>query len=89
MLAAGQSPDEIVQFFAARYGDRVLADLPRSGFNLLLFGWVGGSIALVALVGGSVLLRMRSRSAGAAVDAGAVDEDWLDDQLRAPDAAER
>ncbi len=58
-LAAGTPPDQIVFFFRARYGDRVLAQLPREGFNLLLFGWVAGSLALVAAGGGFALLRMR------------------------------
>ena len=58
-LAAGTPPDQIVFFFRARYGDRVLAQLPREGFNLLLFGWVAGSLALVAAGGGFALFRMR------------------------------
>ena len=58
-LAAGTPPDQIVFFFRARYGERVLAQLPREGFNLLLFGWVAGSLALVAAGGGFALLRMR------------------------------
>ena len=41
-LAAGQTPDDILLFFSSRFGERVLADLPRSGFNLVLFGWVRG-----------------------------------------------
>ena len=66
-LAAGTPPDQIVFFFRARYGDRVLAQIPREGFNLLLFGWVGGSLLLVSLGGGFALWRMR-RSAGATTD---------------------
>jgi cytochrome c-type biogenesis protein CcmH len=58
-LAAGDEPDEIVFSFSARYGDRVLAELPREGFNLLLFGWVGGSLLAVAMLGGFFLLRLR------------------------------
>ncbi|MYH40666.1 MAG: hypothetical protein F4150_02595 [Chloroflexi bacterium] len=68
-LAAGTPPDQIVFFFRARYGDRVLAQLPREGFNLLLFGWVAGSLALVAAGGGFALLRMR-RSARRSARAG-------------------
>ena len=67
-LAAGTPPDQIIFFFRARYGDRVLAQIPREGFNLLLFGWVAGSLALVALGGGFALRRMRRsarRRAGA------------------------
>jgi len=67
-LAAGTPPDQIVFFFRARYGERVLADLPREGFNLLLFGWVAGSLLLMGAGGGWALWRMRrttlSRAAG-------------------------
>lgn len=67
-LAEGTPPDQIVFFFRARYGERVLADLPREGFNLLLFGWVAGSLLLMGGGGGWALWRMRrstlSRAAG-------------------------
>ena len=83
-LAAGEGPDEIVGFFSDRYGQRVLADLPKSGFNLVLFCWVGASIALVALIGSVVLLRLRrSAVARSGPPLGEAEERWLDDQLRA------
>ena len=84
-LAAGANNDDVLLFFSTRFGDRVLADLPRSGFNLVLFGWVGGSILLVGLGGGMMLWRLR-RSARPLAAAGApseVDERWLDEQLDA------
>ena len=86
-LAAGATGDDILLFFSNRYGERVLADLPRSGFNLVLFGWVGGSIVLVALGGGAMLWRLRrtARPAPALAGGGALteaDDDWLDEQLR-------
>ncbi len=81
-LAEGAAPDEIVLFFSNRYGERVLADLPKSGFNLVLFGWVGGSIVLVALVGGLVLLRMRrSATFVPTVPLDDAEERWLDEQI--------
>ncbi len=58
-LEAGDDPDAIIFSFAARYGDRVLAELPREGFNLLLFGWVGGSILGVGVFGAFFLWRLR------------------------------
>jgi len=58
-LAAGDEPDDIIFAFSARYGDRVLAELPREGFNLLLFGWVGGSILAVGALGALFLWRLR------------------------------
>ena len=89
-LAAGASGDDILLFFSNRFGDRVLADLPRSGFNLVLFGWVGGSIVVVAVAGGATLWRLR-RSAmplfatpGGALTLSEDDERWLDEQLAAP-----
>jgi cytochrome c-type biogenesis protein CcmH len=61
-LSQGRSPDDILVYFRSRYGQRVLAELPREGFNLVLFGWTGGSIALVALLGGLYLYRLRRAS---------------------------
>ena len=80
-LAAGDTPDDIILFFSNRYGERVLADLPKSGFNLVLFGWVGGSLLLVATLGTSALLRLRRTAALPAVEAlDAEGERWLDEQ---------
>ena len=50
-LAAGESRDEILQFFVDRYGTAVLAEPPKSGFNLLV--WIAPPVALMA--GGAVL----------------------------------
>jgi cytochrome c-type biogenesis protein CcmH/NrfF len=61
-LAAGRPPDDIVLFFKNRYGERVLADLPKSGFNLLLWGWVGASLLLVTAGGALGLYRLRRAS---------------------------
>lgn len=91
-LIAGTPPDEIVLYFRTRYGQRVLAEIPREGFNLVLFGWVGGSVLLVALGGALTLARLRratrARAPGAAGDAAraatapnAAEERWLDAQL--------
>ncbi len=88
-LAEGVAPDEIVLFFSNRYGERVLAELPKSGFNLLLFGWVGGSTVLVALAGGLTLLRMRRSAAPApAGPLDAAEERWLDEQMDGEAGAE-
>ena len=50
-LAQGDSRSEILQFFVDRYGPGVLAEPPKSGFNLLV--WVIPPIAL--LLGSGIL----------------------------------
>ena len=82
-LEAGAPPDDIVLYFRNRYGERVLREIPREGFNLVLFGWVGGSLALVALVGGGFLYRLRraSRVRPAPADPPSPDDRWLDAQI--------
>jgi cytochrome c-type biogenesis protein CcmH len=87
-LAAGSTPDEIILFFENRYGPKVRAELPRSGFNLWLFGWVGGSILAVGAAGGWYLLSLqrRTRLSAAPAAASSVDDDWLDAEI---EAAER
>ncbi|MDA0988849.1 MAG: cytochrome c-type biogenesis protein CcmH [Chloroflexi bacterium] len=56
-LAAGESRDDIFQFFVDRYGPGILAEPPKSGFNLLV--WV---IPPMALLLGSGALTMIVRS---------------------------
>jgi len=36
-LAEGRSAEEIKDYFAAQYGDRVLAEPPRKGFDLIIW----------------------------------------------------
>ncbi len=84
-LASGRGSDDIILYFSDRFGDVVLAELPREGFNLWLFGWVGGSIVLVAVIGAAALWRQRRGARLAPAGAGALDaseERWLDEQLR-------
>jgi cytochrome c-type biogenesis protein CcmH len=88
-LADGRENDEIIFFFSNRYGQRVLADIPREGFNLVLFGWVGGSLIVVGLGGALFLLQLRrSGRAYRATQATTTapvespeDEAWLDREL--------
>src|SRR5262249_40970528 len=77
-LARGESEQQIVASFQDRFGQRVLADVPGRGFNLVLFAWVALSLLLVAAVGTAVLLRLR-RSARPAAVATSEDERWLDE----------
>lgn len=80
-LEQGQSDTEIIDYFTGRYGDRVLADVPREGFNLWLFAWVGGSMVLVVALGAFVLLRLRRTANPVPAGIAAEDERWLDDEL--------
>jgi cytochrome c-type biogenesis protein CcmH len=62
-LAAGESREQVLEFFAQRYGRDIVAFPPKSGFNLVawLFPVVGIGALLVA--GGLVLRSMAARRA--------------------------
>ena len=69
MLAEGATRQEVLAYFADRYGQNVLASPPKSGFNLL--AWTlplaGLLAALVAVL--LVLRAMKGRNDGAAGEA--------------------
>jgi cytochrome c-type biogenesis protein CcmH len=50
-LAAGEKPEEIINYFQANYGDRVLQAPPRKGFTGLV--WI---LPFVGLLAGVVIL---------------------------------
>ena len=56
-LAQGESSDDIYQFFVDRYGLGILAEPPKSGFNLLI--WV---IPPIGLLLGSIVLTLTVRA---------------------------
>lgn len=56
-LAEGESRDDIFQFFVDRYGPGILAEPPKSGFNLLV--WVIPPMALL-LGSGALIMIVRS-----------------------------
>jgi cytochrome c-type biogenesis protein CcmH len=59
-LAAGERPDQVVQYFVDRYGEWILLEPRRHGFTLLV--WVLPPVAVGAgLVLGAVLLRRWTR----------------------------
>jgi cytochrome c-type biogenesis protein CcmH len=59
MLSEGHTRDEILDFFAQRYGPDILAAPPKSGFNLL--AWLIPVAAVVgALTAGVLVLRAMS-----------------------------
>lgn len=89
-LAQGRTPDDIILYFESRYGPIVRADLQAEGFNLLLFGWVGGSILAVSAGGAWYLWALKRRQARSplgtspppfASEGSSSDDAWLDQQL--------
>lgn len=74
-LSQGWTDEQIKQYFAAQYGDRVLAEPPRRGLNWLVY-----VVPPVLILGGAVLVwRMmvsmkRKALAGAASDASPTSE---------------
>jgi cytochrome c-type biogenesis protein CcmH len=59
MLAQGATREEILDFFAQRYGQDVLASPPKSGFNLI--AWIFPLAAVAAALGaGALALRAMS-----------------------------
>jgi cytochrome c-type biogenesis protein CcmH/NrfF len=83
-LEAGATPDEVLLFFSTRYGDRVLATLPKEGFNLVLWGWVAASMLLMGGAASWWFRSQRARASAAPRERGAQapDDRWLDEQLR-------
>ncbi len=74
-LEQGQTRDEIVQYFVDRYGEKILRDPPKQGFDLVLW-W----LPLLGLVVGVGVLawvlnswRARRRTAVAAVETSELD----------------
>jgi cytochrome c-type biogenesis protein CcmH len=72
-LAAGERPDEIVQYFVDKYGEWILLEPRRHGFTLLV--WVLPPLAVAVGVGlaGAIVLRSSRRRLPAAAPSGAVD----------------
>lgn len=55
-LSEGWTEDQIKDYFVAQYGDRVLAEPPREGFN-----WIVYLVPLFIFVGGGVLFYLGFR----------------------------
>ena len=87
LLASGATRDEVLAWFAApeRYGPSVLAEPPRSGFNLI--AWLmPGAVVVAAMAGGLLTLRaMRRRSDGGSSEAPADETSELQPYLAAVD----
>ncbi|MSQ36344.1 MAG: hypothetical protein EXR63_04280 [Dehalococcoidia bacterium] len=82
-LAAGESAEQIVGVFEARYGVGVLADPPYRGFRRALLGWGMVATLLVAAGGAVALVAMRrgARAPARALADDAPSDGWLDEQL--------
>ena len=59
LVQEGYSDQEVIDYFSTRYGDQVLQEPPRQGFNLLL--WILPILALI-LGGGWLYYTLRSWS---------------------------
>jgi cytochrome c-type biogenesis protein CcmH/NrfF len=64
MLAEGASREEILDFFAQRYGQDVLAAPPKSGFNLIAWVFPVAGVAAALVAGVLVLWSMSVRKRG-------------------------
>jgi cytochrome c-type biogenesis protein CcmH len=74
-LAEGWTDEQIKQYFATQYGDRVLAEPPRRGLNWLVY-----VLPFVFLAGGALLLwrvlsSMRSAKAAVGTEKPAAEQD--------------
>lgn len=77
-LADGQTPEEVQAYFARQYGDGVLANPPKQGFNLIL--WLSPVVAVI--LGGFFFSRyMRTLRASAA----GIEEDFEEEAVDAVD----
>ena len=69
LLAGGASRAETLEWFRERYGPGIVAEPPRSGFNLI--AWLApGAVVIIGLAGGVLALRAMRRPAGAGVSGG-------------------
>ena len=62
-LAEGRSADEIKDYFALQYGDRVLAEPPAQGFNLLVWLLPIGAIVIGGVFFINFMRKLQQRSA--------------------------
>jgi cytochrome c-type biogenesis protein CcmH len=59
-LTDGRSKEEIMDYFALQYGDKVLAEPPRAGFTLFVWLMPVLFVGIGALVFGRYMLRIRT-----------------------------
>jgi cytochrome c-type biogenesis protein CcmH len=80
MIAKGMSREQIIAFFRARYGEKILSSPTTTGFNLL--AWTVPPAVLILAFAGIVLVFMRWRRAAAAAPAASHVERVHDPELR-------
>ena len=69
LLAGGASRAETLDWFRERYGPGIVAEPPRSGFNLI--AWLApGAVVIIGLAGGVLALRAMRGPAGAGAISG-------------------
>jgi len=64
-LEAGEAPEQVVQYFAERYGEWILLSPRRHGFNLLVWAMPAVAVAVGFTLVGLVLVRWTRRGAAA------------------------
>ena len=69
-LAQGETAQDVYAYFARQYGDRVLAQPPRQGINLILWLFPIVAVVLGLVFFGRYLQNLRAESAGTAVESG-------------------
>jgi cytochrome c-type biogenesis protein CcmH len=76
-LAAGEKPEQIINYFQATYGDRVLQEPPRGGFTGLV--WILPFVGLVAGVAILVVVLRRMTAQPAPVQSEAAPSEPADE----------
>ena len=79
-VQAGESEEQIIDFFVARYGESIVTEPPKSGFSLALW-WMPVVVVVLGAVVVGVFVRERTRTAPRRAVAG--DETASDDELEA------
>lgn len=79
-VQAGETDEQIIAYFTARYGENVLMDPPKSGINLALWWIPPVVLAIGALV---VVLYMREGTGGGKPEPRKVVVDTGDEELEA------
>ncbi len=87
MLASGQTSQQILDYYVARYGDRILAEPPARGFSASLYvlPWffLAGSVGLVVFI----VRRLKTpepelRPSAQPADLNGTEADRVDEELR-------